>query len=359
MDFGYFTLSDNRYPGNTRTPEAFIKEIYEQALWAEEVGLNSAWIGEHHFNLLGVNACPNMLLAQLAGATSRIRLAPAVVLLPVHHPLHVAEEWATLDLLSGGRVDFAAGRGYDKLEYGPFQASFEDSAEIFAEGLEILWRAWTETGKFSHHGKFYQFDDIDVRPKPVQNPLRPYVACFSRPSMELAAKNDWNIIYAPFAAAMVYGSLADAVRVYREQCDQQHQREAQRAMCSYFIHIADTPEEEAYGREALIRYFHDALIAAFPSNPDKMPPTYKYFIEIVDILKNMKPENLTSKSVLVGSTDKIIEDLKQVEAAGISEVILYFNYGLKPHAMVKEQMQRFMTDIAPAFDGAHTKLSAA
>ncbi|MCG8690447.1 MAG: LLM class flavin-dependent oxidoreductase [Minwuiales bacterium] len=359
MDFGYFTLSDNRYPGNTRTPEAFIKEIFDQSLWAEEIGLNSAWIGEHHFNLLGVNACPNMLLAQLAGATSRIRLAPAVVLLPVHHPLHVAEEWATLDLLSGGRVDFAAGRGYDKLEYGPFQASFEDSAEIFAEGLEILWRAWTETGKFSHHGKFYQFDDIDVRPKPVQNPLRPYVACFSRPSMELAAANDWNIIYAPFAAAMVYGSLADAVQAYREQCDQQHQREARRAMCSYFIHIADTPEEEAYGREALIRYFHDALIAAFPSNPDKMPPTYKYFIEIVDILKNMKPENLTSKSVLVGSTDKIIEDLKQVEAAGISEVILYFNYGLKPHAMVKEQMQRFMTDIAPAFDGAHKKLHAA
>lgn len=359
MDFGYFTLSDNRYPGNTRTPEAFIKEIFDQSLWAEEIGLNSAWIGEHHFNLLGVNACPNMLLAQLAGATSRIRLAPAVVLLPVHHPLHVAEEWATLDLLSGGRVDFAAGRGYDKLEYGPFQASFEDSAEIFAEGLEILWRAWTETGKFSHRGKFYQFDDIDVRPKPVQNPLRPYVACFSRPSMELAAANDWNIIYAPFAAAMVYGSLADAVQAYREQCDQQHQREARRAMCSYFIHIADTPEEEAYGREALIRYFHDALIAAFPSNPDKMPPTYKYFIEIVDILKNMKPENLTSKSVLVGSTDKIIEDLKQVEAAGISEVILYFNYGLKPHAMVKEQMQRFMTDIAPAFDGAHKKLHAA
>ena len=95
------------------------------------------------------------------------------------------------------------------------------------------------------------------------------------------------------------------------------------------------------------------------NTPDKMPPTYKYFIEIVDILKNMKPESLTSKSVLVGSTDKIIEDLKQVEAAGISEVILYFNYGLKPHAMVKEQMQRFMADIAPAFDGAHKKLHAA
>src|SRR3984893_7052709 len=128
MDVGYFTLSDNSYTDNPRTPEAFIKEIYEQALYAEEVGLNSAWIGEHHFNLLGVNACPNILLAKIAGATSRIRLAPAVVLLPVHHPLHVAEGLATLDLLSGGRVDFAAGRGYDRAEYAPFGAPFERSS---------------------------------------------------------------------------------------------------------------------------------------------------------------------------------------------------------------------------------------
>ena len=264
MQFGYFTLSDNRYPGNTRSAEDFIKDIFAEALYAEKVGLNSAWIGEHHFNLLGVNASPLAMLAQLAGATTKLRLAPAVTLLPVHHPLHVAEEWATLDLLSGGRVDFAAGRGYDRKEYEPFQAPFDDSAELFAEGLEIVWRAWTEPGKWSHKGKFYEFKDVEIRPRPAQKPLRPYVACFSRPSMELAAKNDWNVIYAPFAAAMVYGSLADAVRVYRETCEQQFKRPMRRAMCSYFVHIASTPEEEQYGKEALVRYFQDALIAAFP-----------------------------------------------------------------------------------------------
>jgi alkanesulfonate monooxygenase SsuD/methylene tetrahydromethanopterin reductase-like flavin-dependent oxidoreductase (luciferase family) len=357
MDFGYFTLSDNRYPNNPRTPEQLVREIYEQALWAESVGLHSAWIGEHHFNLLGVNACPNILLAKLAGATKRIRLAPAVVLLPVHHPLHVAEEWATLDLLSGGRVDFAAGRGYDRKEYAPFGASFEESAELFAEGLEVLWRAWTEPGRWSHEGRFYRFQDIEVRPRPAQQPLRPYVACFSRPSMELAARNDWNIIYAPFAAAMVYGSLADAVRIYREECESRHGRPARRAMCSYFVHIAEDAKSEAYGRESLIRYFHDALIAAFPADAKTVPPTYRYFLEIVDILKSMKPESLTSKSVLVGSPQKIVNDLKAVEAAGVSEVILYFNYGLKPHAMVKEQMQRFMEEVAPAFDGAHRRMA--
>lgn len=357
LDFGYFTLSDNRYKDNPRSAESFVKDIYAEALWAEAVGLNSAWIGEHHFNLLGVNASPLAILAQIAGATKRIRLAPAVTLLPVHHPLHVAEEWATLDLLSGGRVDFAAGRGYDRLEYAPFGADFASSSELFAEGLEVVWRAWTETGKWSHKGRFYRFEDIEVRPKPAQAPLRPYVACFSRPSMELAAKNDWNIIYAPFAAAMVYGSLADAVSAYRRQCEEAHKRPARRAMCSYFVHIASTPAEEAYGREALIRYFHEALIAAFPSSSgEKPPPTYAYFTEIVNLLRDMRPEKLTSKSILVGSPQKIIEDLKAVEAAGIAEVILYFNYGGKQHGLVKEQMSRFMAEVAPAFEGSHSKL---
>jgi alkanesulfonate monooxygenase SsuD/methylene tetrahydromethanopterin reductase-like flavin-dependent oxidoreductase (luciferase family) len=350
MKFGYFTLSDNRYPDNPRTPEQFIQEIYQQALYAEEIGLHSAWIGEHHFNLLGVNSSPDVLLAQLAGATRRIRLAPAVVVLPLHHPLHVAEQWATLDLLSGGRVDFATGRGYDRLEYAPFGVPFAESAEIFAEGLEVLWRAWSEPGRWSHQGKYYRFENVQVTPKPFQQPLRPYVACFSKISMELAARNDWHIIFAPFAAAMVYGSLAEGVQAFQAELAR-HGHQPRRAMCSYFIHIADTPAEEQYGRERLIAYFKDALIAAFPGDPRTAPPTLQYFVKIVEVLRNMQPGDLTSNSMLVGSPQQIIDTLKTVEAAGISEVILYFNYGLKPHAQVKEQMARFAEEIQPAFAG--------
>jgi alkanesulfonate monooxygenase SsuD/methylene tetrahydromethanopterin reductase-like flavin-dependent oxidoreductase (luciferase family) len=348
MNFGYFTLSDNRYPNNTRSPEQFLHQIYDEVVYADRIGMHSAWVGEHHFNLLGCNPCPNILLATLAKATERIRLAPAVVLLPVHHPLHVAEEWATLDQLSGGRVDFAAGRGYDVKEYEPFGAPFAESADLFAEGLEVVWRAWTEPGKWSHHGRYYHFEDVEVRPHPVQNPLRPFVACFSRVSMELAARNDWNIIFAPFAAAMVYGSLANGVAAYRAECAR-YGRAPRRTSCSYFIHIADTPREERYGRERLISYFKDALISAFPSNPQTVPPTLRYFLDIVRIMENMKAEDLTSKSILLGTPERIIADLRTIEASGIGEVILYFNYGLKPPELVKEQMRRFMTEIAPAF----------
>ena len=85
----------------------------------------------------------------------RIRLAPAVTVLPLHHPIRVAEQWATLDLLSNGRVDFAAGRGYDRREYQPFGVSFEDNQGIFEEGLEVVRRLWAADGRISHHGRHY------------------------------------------------------------------------------------------------------------------------------------------------------------------------------------------------------------
>src|SRR5207249_11855081 len=100
--------------------------------------MHSAWIGEHHFNSLGVLSCPDMVLAYIAARTKRIRLAPAVCVLPLHQPIRVAEQWATLDLLSNGRVDFAAGRGYDPRENLPFHGPVEDNQSNFAEGPEVL-----------------------------------------------------------------------------------------------------------------------------------------------------------------------------------------------------------------------------
>ena len=87
MEFGHFTLSDNHYAGNSRKPNEFVSDITAEALYAEQIGMHSAWIGEHHFNSLGVLSCPDLVLAYVAGRTKRIRLAPAVTVLPLHHPI--------------------------------------------------------------------------------------------------------------------------------------------------------------------------------------------------------------------------------------------------------------------------------
>src|SRR5437660_9578500 len=176
MQFGYFTLSDNHYLDNRRSPNQLVADILDEALYAEEVGMYSAWIGEHHFSTLGVLSCPDLVLSNVAARTKKIRLSPAVTVLPLHHPIRVAEQWATLDLLSGGRVNFAAGRGYDRREYLPFRAPFEDNTAMFAEGLEVVHRLWTAGGPISHKGKYFEFDNVAITPQPVQRPIPTYVA---------------------------------------------------------------------------------------------------------------------------------------------------------------------------------------
>ena len=351
MQFGYFTLSDNHNVDNRRGANELIADILDEALYAEEVGLHSAWVGEHHFSTLGVLSCPDLLLAQGAAKTTRIRLAPAVTVLPLHHPIRVAEQWATLDLLSNGRVDFAAGRGYDRREYAPFHVSFEDNQAIFEEGMEIVRRLWESDEPLSHHGAHYQFDDVAITPRPVQQPIPSYVASFSRPSIELAGRLGCNLIVAPFAAAMTFGGLRQVAELYRETCAH-HGKPAGRLMCSYFLHFADTAAEEAAARARQIRYYRECATAAFPGDPATAPPSYRYFVEIVDRLTKVQPENLSENSVLLGSTAQITDTLKKVEAAGIAEVILYVNVGLKPHAQVKDEMARFMAEVAPAFAGS-------
>jgi alkanesulfonate monooxygenase SsuD/methylene tetrahydromethanopterin reductase-like flavin-dependent oxidoreductase (luciferase family) len=191
----------------------------------------------------------------------------------------------------------------------------------------------------------------------VQKPIPTYVASFSKPSIELAARLGCGLIVAPFAAAMTFGGLKQVADLYHETCAK-YGGQSGRLMCSYFMHFADTKEREAAQRARQVRYFKECAIPALPSDPKTAPPSYRYFVNMVDRLSKVRPEDLTENSVLIGSSAGVTETLKKVEAAGFSEVILYFNVGLKPHAQVKDEMERFMREVAPAFEGDHKQRAA-
>jgi alkanesulfonate monooxygenase SsuD/methylene tetrahydromethanopterin reductase-like flavin-dependent oxidoreductase (luciferase family) len=329
-----------------------VADILDEVVYGDALGYHSAWIGEHHFNSLGVLSCPDLVLAHAAARTRHIRLAPAVTVLPLHHPIRVAEQWATLDLLSGGRVDWAAGRGYDRREYEPFNVDFSDNQAIFEEGMELVRRLWDAGDtRISHEGRYYHFENVRITPQPVQKPIPAYVASFSKPSIELAGRLGCGLVVAPFAAAMTFGGLRQVAALYHESCAR-HGKRPGRLMCSYFAHFADDAEQEAAARARQIRYYRECVIPALPGDPKTAPPSYRYFIDMVDRLGKVTPADLTENSVLLGSAQQITDTLKKVEAAGFDEVILYFNVGLKPHAQVKDEMARFMTEVAPAFKRA-------
>jgi alkanesulfonate monooxygenase SsuD/methylene tetrahydromethanopterin reductase-like flavin-dependent oxidoreductase (luciferase family) len=350
MKFGYFTLTDNppAYGQDRRDPNQFLCEVLEECRVAEELGYNSAWVPEHHFGLFGCLPAPAVFLAHLAAHTKRIKLAPATVLLPCNHPLRVAEEFALLDLLSNGRAVFSAGRGYDKREYDAFAVPFEESRDRFAEGLDLLRTAWTKE-EFTYAGQFYSIPEpITCLPRPVQKPYPPiYVACFSRPTVEMAAAQGFHTLFAPFAAAMMFGSVGAAVQTYRELAANSGHTAAH-AKCSYFINVVETKADELKTKERLRRYLHSVL-PAFPADRVTTPPHIAYFADIVERLQNMKAEDFGERSVVTGDVETCVSILKKCEAAGIEEVILYFNFGHFNHRDTLKSMERFARDVMPHF----------
>lgn len=350
MKFGYFTLTDNPpgYGARRRDPSAFLREVVEEAIAAERLGFHSAWLPEHHFGLFGVLPTPAQALTYIAARTSRIRLAPATVLLPCTQPLRTAEEYAMLDVLSNGRAVFSAGRGYDEREYLAFEVPFDESRTRFDEELLIVRKAWTEEG-WTWHGQHHTIPDpITVYPRPVQQPHPPvYVACFSEPTMRMAAEQGFNIIFAPFAASMQFGSLQAAVAKFK-QLAAAAGHPGSTAMCSYFTCLADTPAEQRAAQERLLYYLQNFL-PAVPQDPEKAPPHIRYFVDIAERIKRMRPEDLGERSIVTGTREQVIEHLRRVEAAGIEEVICYFNFGLLPHEATLRQMERFAREVLPAF----------
>ena len=350
MKFGYFTLTDNppAYGAARRDPNQFLREVVEECRAAEELGYHSAWVPEHHFGLFGCLPAPAVFLAHLAAHTKRVKLAPATVLLPCNHPLRVAEEFALLDLLSNGRAVFSAGRGYDKREYDAFSVPFDESRDRFAEGLDLLRTAWTQE-EFTYAGRFYSIPEpVTCLPRPVQKPHPPiYVACFSRPTVEMAAEHGFHALFAPFAAAMMFGSVDVAVQTYRELAAAHGHADA-RAKCSYFVNVVDTKAEELHTKERLGLYLRSVL-PAFPSDRATAPPHIAYFADIVERLRSMKAEDFGERSVVTGDPAACIATLKKCEAAGIEEVILYFNFGHFSHQETLKSMERFARDVMPHF----------
>jgi alkanesulfonate monooxygenase SsuD/methylene tetrahydromethanopterin reductase-like flavin-dependent oxidoreductase (luciferase family) len=250
--------------------------------------------------------------------------------------------------LSDGRAIFSAGRGYDEREYRAFEVPYAESRTRFDEELEIVRLAWTQQ-EWTFHGRHHVVaDPITVYPGPVKRPHMPvYVACFSEPSVRAAARLGFNVIFAPFAAAMMFGSLQRAATVYRGFCQEYGQPEG-RVMCSYFTVLADTAAEQQVARARLLDYLR-AVAPAFPSDRTKTPPHIAYFVDIVERIRSMKPEDLGERSIVTGTTEQVVEQLQRVAAAGIEEVICYFNFGGYPHEQTLYQMRRFAAEVAPHF----------
>ena len=223
----------------------------------------------------------------------------------------------------------------------------------------MLIRCWNETKPFDHKGEFYQFEDVEVFPKPLQKEWRPYMASFSRFSMALAARYDWNLLLAPFASTILFGDLAGAVAAYREECEKVG-APVRKVKCSYFLHIGEGPKEADAALTRMVDYISMAGLRKTMSQGGRgqLPKSLEYFKQIGAKLNDPKKEDFDDNSILFGSPQQIVDSLEKVQAIGIDEVILYFNFGNRPDSYVRDQMQWFMSDVAKHFGGARGERAA-
>jgi alkanesulfonate monooxygenase SsuD/methylene tetrahydromethanopterin reductase-like flavin-dependent oxidoreductase (luciferase family) len=215
MQFGLFGGARTKRSDGAADSHAygdFIAYVSE----AERLGFRSIFLVEHHFTGAGQISASLTLLAYLAARTRTIRLGTAVIVLPWHNPVLLAEQAATVDLLSGGRLDFGVGKGYRAGEFAGFHIPMGEATERFDEAIDVIRKAWTSPGRFSHHGKRWRYDDIVVEPQPLQAPHPPlWLAAGSPDSIRRAAREGYNLLLDQLGSVAL---TIERVALFREEC---------------------------------------------------------------------------------------------------------------------------------------------
>src|SRR5262245_42939008 len=178
------------------SPQEYYRFLLDEIAYAEELGFDSVWMGEHHFcNYLCPS--PQVFAAAVAQRTTRLRIGTAVALLPLHDPVRLAEDYAMVDVLSNGRLDFGVSRGFQKTSDDGFSRSMDDSRARFTAASELIDKAWSQHTR-SYTGRFRQVPALPLLPRPVQRP-RPPIWIGAGPtadSYEFAAAHGYNIMVA-------------------------------------------------------------------------------------------------------------------------------------------------------------------
>ena len=201
MQFGLFgSAQASTADLGPETGQGF-RDYLDYAIEAEALGFRSSFLVEHHFTGWNQVSATLMLQTALAMRTTTLRLGSGVIVLPWHNPVLLAEQAATLDLISNGRLDFGIGRGYRYNEFAGFRIPMEEAEPRFEESVEVMTKAFVSRERFSHHGKFWQFDNIVVEPPPSQKPHPPFwVAAGSEASIRRAAQRGFNLILDQYAS---------------------------------------------------------------------------------------------------------------------------------------------------------------
>jgi alkanesulfonate monooxygenase SsuD/methylene tetrahydromethanopterin reductase-like flavin-dependent oxidoreductase (luciferase family) len=332
MKFGIFVFGDN-HPELGRSNQRYYQEVMTMAEWAEELGFESFWLGEHHFYWYGTCVSPPMVIAALGQRTKKIRLGPAVSVLPLRHPLLVAEEYALADNLCGGRLNFAIGSGFSPVEYKTFGMSMEEARDRYWEAFDLILKAWTQE-QFSHQGKYYQIDDGSLYMKPLQKPLPPtWIAASSDETLIRAGEMGFPVMGIPFVRSLSLLEVKQKNDLFKNS------------------YIQAGHKEEPDIIVALHVYLHQREDGA-------VQPARPCFERVVDYLKKYRRpgarvpdfDTIKKEKLAVFTTpENACAIFQEYEKIGVTHIIAMVNFGGVPMADVRRTMELMSKEIFPKF----------
>ena len=332
MRFGIFGSAQAKRGGPDADSGVGFREFVDYNVEAESLGFVSSFLVEHHFTGFGQISATLNLLTFIAARTRTLRLGTAVIVLPWHNPVLLAEQTATLDLLSQGRLDFGIGMGYRYREFAGFCTPMEEAEERFDESLAVLLKSWTLDEPWSHRGKYWQFDDVVVEPPTAQKPHPPlWMGAGSPDSIKKVASKGYKLLLDQYASVEEIG---ERIALFKAEVQKQGRVfDPMSVAVTRSINVVKTPAElaKAYENRIMARRRIDRLTI----RPDGKNQ------------KRMITDEAICAGALYGGPDEVGLKMEALRDAG-AEYVLLNSAGGPP------SLRRFAHEIRPAFADAST-----
>jgi alkanesulfonate monooxygenase SsuD/methylene tetrahydromethanopterin reductase-like flavin-dependent oxidoreductase (luciferase family) len=346
VKFGLFFQAPEA-PGQSHAER--YREVLDLVALADTLGFHVAWLAELHFGgAFSLLSNPLMVVPVIAQRAPRIRIGTAVSLLPLHHPLALAEQAATADLLSGGRLELGIGRGSIPSQFHGFGVPVSENRARFDEALAIIRLAWTRE-RVRFHGRFYQVDDVSVVPRPQQRPHPPIrVAVHSAESF--AHIGDKGLPIYSGTTTTPLPQLREYTALYRERLAAAgHAWQPEQMALMLPVHVGDTGGAARDAMRPGVRKYYQNLEAIFSALPESYADHLPRLKIIRDTLADLPYEKFFRDQAVFGDSAEVIDRLQAaIEEFSLSQVICWFDQGsMLPRPEVERVMRRFADQVMP------------
>ena len=335
MEFGVFY----QLPcAEDQTDSARYDDTIAQVQLADELGLDAAWLAELHFNRqFSVMPAPLLVGSAIAALTKHIKIGTAVNLVPLHHPIRLAEETATLDVLSHGRAIFGIGRGAMPSHYKGYGVDIDQGRELFREALELILSAWTNDELF-YDGQFYQCQGLRIVPKPYQKPYPPvYIASNSPDTFGMVGSLGHNILMTPLIVSKEGGKAG--LDLYRETLSEHGFDPASvRVNINMPVHVSKESKRVRTEFEPTINNYLSTLRGLGGTQGSRRAVSLDY-------------DQVFNEYAVVGDPGECVDKLNEFrEMFQPNEFMCWFNTGgMLPHQEVERSMRLFTEEVMPHF----------